>query len=73
MKLCGCLDRLIEATNQYRRCHMIQHSLVAQRLTMNFQHCGEAQKPKSNCSMSLKAQRARGDAIGQGPILLRID
>jgi hypothetical protein len=40
------------------RRRMTQHSLVTIRLTMIFQHRGEARKPKSNCSMSLKGAKS---------------
>ena len=40
------------------RRRMTQHSLVTTRLTMIFQYRGEARKPKSNCSISLKGARS---------------
>jgi len=56
------------------RRRMTQHSLVTIRLTMIFQHRGEARKPKSNCSMSLKGVKCSWWCYrSRGPILLRIN
>ena len=56
------------------RCRITQHSLVTTRLTMIFQHRVEAQKPRSNCSMSLKGAKSSWWCCrSRGPIILRID
>ena len=48
---------------------MTQHSIVTTRLIIIFQHRGEARKPRSNCSMSLKGAKTRGGAVGRRILL----
>jgi hypothetical protein len=56
------------------RRRMTQHSLATIRLTMIFQHRGEARKPRLNCSMSLKGAKSSWWCCrSRGPIILRID
>jgi hypothetical protein len=70
----GTLDRFDRRYQPMWRRRMTQHSLVTTRLTMIFQHRGEARKPKSNCSMSLKGAKSSWWCCrSRGPILLRIN
>jgi hypothetical protein len=53
------------------RRRMTQHSLVTTRLIIIVQHRGDARKPKSNCSMSLKGAKSLWWCRrSRGPILL---